>query len=33
MPTPPRKRNRFKKNFLLINNLVKVLIIYAILNI
>jgi len=33
MPTPPRKRKRFKKNPLLINNLVKALIIYVILNI
>jgi len=31
--TPFRKRKRFKKNPLLINNLVKVLMIYVILNI
>jgi len=33
MPTPPRKRKRFKKNPLFINNLVKALIIHVILNI
>jgi len=33
MLTPFRKRKRFKKNFLLINNLIKALIIYVILNI
>jgi len=33
MPTPSRKRKRFKKNPLFINNLVKALMIYAILNI
>jgi len=32
MLTPPRKRKRFKKNLLFINNLVKALIIYVILN-
>jgi len=33
MLAPSRKRKRFKKNPLFINNLVKTLIIYAILNI
>jgi len=33
MLTPPRKRKRFKKNPLLINNLIKALIIHAIPNI
>jgi len=33
MPAPPRKRKRFKKNPLLVNNLVKALVIYALLNI
>jgi len=33
MPAPLRKRKRFKKKPLFINNLVKALIIYALLNI
>jgi len=33
MPAPPRKRKRFKKNLLFVNNLVKALIIYALPNI
>jgi len=33
MPTPPRKRKRPKKNLLFINNLIKALMIYAILNV
>jgi len=33
MPAPPRKRKRFKKNPLFINNLARALIIHAIPNI
>jgi len=33
MSASPRKRKRFKKNLLFINNLIKALMIYAILNI
>jgi len=33
MPAPPRKRKRFKKNPLFINNLIRALMIHAIPNI